>query len=86
VAGVPVELTAKEFDLLMILLDAHGRVLTRQGLLDRVWRYDRAEELDERAGRTVDVHIARLRRKLGPEGGCIITLRGVGYRFQIESQ
>jgi DNA-binding response OmpR family regulator len=74
VAGVPVELTTKEFDLLTILLGNPDRVLTRELLLDRVWG------LAFPGGtRTVDMHIASLRRKLGrPE--LIRTVRGAGYK------
>jgi DNA-binding response OmpR family regulator len=74
VAGEPVELTGKEFDLLTILLGSQNRVLTREVLLDRVWG------LAFPGGtRTVDVHVASLRRKLGrPE--LVRTVRGVGYK------
>jgi phosphate regulon transcriptional regulator PhoB len=79
VAGREVALTPKEFDLLRALLEARGRVLTREVLLDRVWGYARAEEIESR---TVDVHIRRLREKLGAEGRRILTVKGVGYRFE----
>jgi len=74
VAGVPVELTTKEFDLLTILLGNPDRVLSRELLLDRVWG------LAFPGGtRTVDMHVASLRRKLGrPE--LIRTVRGAGYK------
>jgi DNA-binding response OmpR family regulator len=74
VAGVPVALTTKEFDLLTILLGNPDRVLTRELLLDRVWG------LAFPGGtRTVDMHVASLRRKLGrPE--LIRTVRGAGYK------
>jgi len=74
VAGVPVRLTSKEFDLLTILLGNPDRVLTRELLLDRVWG------LAFPGGtRTVDMHVASLRRKLGrPE--VVRTVRGVGYK------
>jgi two-component system alkaline phosphatase synthesis response regulator PhoP len=78
-AGEPVTLTPKEFDLLRALLDASGRVLSREHLLTPVWGYARADEI---ASRTVDVHIRRLRAKLGVEGRRITTLKGVGYRFE----
>jgi DNA-binding response OmpR family regulator len=79
VGGRPVELTPKEFDLLHALLDAAGRVLSREYLLNRVWGYARADEIESR---TVDVHIRRLRAKLGPEERRISTIKGVGYRFE----
>ena len=78
VHGRPVELTPKEFDLLQALLTAPGRVLTRDFLLNRVWGYARADEVESR---TVDVHIRRLRAKLGAEERRIATVKGVGYRF-----
>jgi len=81
VAGAPVVLTPKEFDLLQALMDAAGRVLSRDHLLDRVWGYARADEIESR---TVDVHVRRLRAKLGAEGRRIATVKGVGYRFEAE--
>jgi phosphate regulon transcriptional regulator PhoB len=81
VGGRPVELTPKEFDLLHALLEAGGRVLSREHLLNRVWGYARADEIESR---TVDVHIRRLRSKLGPEERRIATIKGVGYRLETE--
>ena len=78
VAGRPLALTPKEFDLLRALLEARGRVLSREFLLDRVWGYARAGEIESR---TVDVHVRRLRAKLGPEGERILTVKNVGYRL-----
>ena len=74
----PVELTTKEFELLRALILAKGRALTREHLLNRVWGYDQASEI---VSRTVDVHVRRLREKLGPEAKRIITVKNVGYRF-----
>jgi len=74
----PIELTAKEFDLLKALILAKGRALTRDYLLDRVWGYDQASEIESR---TVDVHVRRLREKLGSEAKRIVTVKSVGYRF-----
>ena len=79
VDGRPVELTPKEFDLLHALLESAGRVLSREHLLNRVWGYARADEIESR---TVDVHIRRLRSKLGAEERRIATIKGVGYRFE----
>ncbi|WP_141820386.1 winged helix-turn-helix transcriptional regulator [Ornithinimicrobium humiphilum] len=75
--GVPLDLTFKEFELLRYLVQRPGRVVTRDILLQEVWG------LDYYGGtRTVDVHIRRLRAKLGPERESLIgTIRGVGYRF-----
>jgi DNA-binding response OmpR family regulator len=74
VAGEPIELTGKEFDLLAYLLENAGIVVSRDQLLDRVWGMSYAG-----GTRTVDVHVAQLRRKLGrPEA--IRTFRGSGYK------
>lgn len=78
VGGKVVPLTPKEFDLLRALVEARGRVLSREFLLDRVWAYARADEIESR---TVDVHVRRLRVKLGAEGRRILTVKSVGYRF-----
>jgi phosphate regulon transcriptional regulator PhoB len=78
VAGAPVILTPKEFDLLHALVESPGRVLSREHLLARVWGYARAGEIESR---TVDVHVRRLRAKLEGQGGRIATIKGVGYRF-----
>ena len=78
VRGAAVNLTPKEFELLHVLLDAAGRVLTREHLLTRVWGYAHADEI---VSRTVDVHVRRLRAKLGEDGGLIATVKSVGYRF-----
>ncbi len=79
VAGTAVELTPKEFDLLRALVEAAGRVLSREQLLERVWGYTRGGDIESR---TVDVHVRRLRAKLGDTGRRIATLKGVGYRFE----
>ena len=74
VAGRPVELTAKEFDLLAFFLANAGVVVSRDLLLDRVWGQEYPG-----GTRTVDVHVAQLRRKLG-RPALIRTLRGAGYK------
>jgi DNA-binding response OmpR family regulator len=71
-----VRLTRKEFALLVHLVKSAGRVATRQQLLDNVWGYSYFGDT-----RTLDVHIRRLRQKLGECGDCIETVVGVGYRF-----
>jgi len=81
VGGTDVVLTAKEMELLKSLVQARGRVLSRDFLLERVWGYDRAAEIESR---TVDVHVRRLREKLGREARRIVTVKGVGYRFDNE--
>ena len=78
VGGLALALTPKEFDLLRALVEARGRVLSREFLLDRVWGYAHASEIESR---TVDVHVRRLRVKLGPEGRRILTVKSVGYRM-----
>jgi two-component system phosphate regulon response regulator PhoB len=82
VGGHPVELTAKEFGLLAALMRADGRVLGREQLLETVWGYANAAEIESR---TVDVHVRRLRAKLGAEARRIVTVKAVGYRFDAET-
>jgi DNA-binding response OmpR family regulator len=77
VAGKSVHLTVKEFGLLKILAERPGQVFTREVLLARVW--GRTVHV---APRTIDVHMKRLRAKLGPAGELIGTVRGVGYRLE----
>jgi DNA-binding response OmpR family regulator len=77
IAGTPVELTVKEYDLLLILARHPGRSFSRAYLLDQLW----GEEY-EGGERTVDTHVVRLRRKLGDVGERIATVWGVGYRFE----
>jgi two-component system, OmpR family, response regulator len=75
--GGEIALTATEFDLLAYLIRKPGRVFTREQLLSEVWGYSAA------AGtRTVDVHVAQVRGKLGADGDLIRTVRGVGYAAQ----
>lgn len=75
----PVELTAVEFDLLKVLAENRGRVLTREQLLENVWGGAYYGEM-----RVVDVHLGHIRKKLGSDE-LIATVRGVGYRFEDES-
>ena len=79
--GQPVHLTAKEFALLFALLEARGRVLSRQVLLENVWGYSYAE-----GTRTVDVHVRRLREKLPGLAPCLITVKSLGYRLSQEGE
>ncbi|MBX7061035.1 MAG: response regulator transcription factor [Pyrinomonadaceae bacterium] len=74
--GIPVKLARKEFSLLEHLISNAGRVASRQQLLDAVWGYSYFGD-----SRTLDVHIRRLRQKLGSCGTSIETVIGVGYRF-----
>jgi len=81
--GKPVELTAKEFELLTTLIKAKGRVLSRDYLLDSIWGYDHAVEIQTR---TVDVHIRTLRKKLKSEAKRIVTVKNYGYRFETDEE
>jgi DNA-binding response OmpR family regulator len=76
VHGKPVRLTRREFELLRYLVQNKDRVVSRDRLLERVWGYDRVVET-----RSVDVHVGRLRGKLGDAGSQIETVIGLGYRF-----
>lgn len=72
-----VDLTPKEFELLLYMVDNPGRALSREQILNAVWNYDYFGDI-----RTVDAHIKNLRLKLGSRGEYIQTVRGVGYRFE----
>jgi len=74
----PIELTTVEFDLLKTLAENHGRVLSREQLLEKVWGGEYFGEI-----RVVDVHLGHVRQKLGRDD-LIATVRGVGYRFEDE--
>ncbi|MBI5035680.1 MAG: response regulator transcription factor [Chloroflexi bacterium] len=76
VAGKPIELRTKEFDLLAVLMQNHGIVLTRERLLAIAWGFDFPGET-----RTVDVHVAHLRKKLAGAKAQIETVSGVGYKL-----
>ncbi len=76
VGGRPLELRAREFDLLAALARDAGAVLSREALLEDVWGTDFPGET-----RTVDVHVSELRKKIGPDGPAIESVRGVGYRL-----
>lgn len=77
VGGTPVSLTYTEFELLEYLMTNHGLALSRDKILDSVWRYDYDGD-----ARTVDTHIKKLRSKLGEAGEMIKTIRGIGYKFE----
>lgn len=79
VDGNEVELTTLEYKLLLTLAERHGRVQSREGLLQDVWGYNYAGDT-----RTVDTHITRLRTKLGSASAIIRTLRGFGYKLEEE--
>ncbi|MBI5211497.1 MAG: response regulator transcription factor [Elusimicrobia bacterium] len=79
VAGKTAVLSTKEFELLRCLLAAEGKALSRDEIMEKVWGYDRALEIDTR---TVDQHVARLRDKLGDEARRVVTVKNVGYRLK----
>lgn len=81
VNGETVELTLKEFSLLKLFLESPQRVLTRENIMDAVWGDSYVGE-----SRTVDMHIKTLRHKLGNAGEAIVTIRGVGYKFEPVSE
>lgn len=72
-----IEMTPKEYNLLMYLINNENKVVTREQLLSQIWGYDFFGD-----DRTLDTHMKLLRKKLGEYGQCIVTLRGVGYRFE----
>ena len=77
IEGKQVAFTKTEFELLHTLLDEKGRVFSRQELINRIWPSDVLV-----LGRTVDVNITRLRKKIGPFSKCIVTRLGFGYLFE----
>ena len=80
VGGQEVRFTSKEYELLRTLMEARGRALRREFLLEKVWGYGGGSGVESR---TIDVHIRRLREKLGDDGARILTVRNVGYRFDM---
>lgn len=76
VGGRPVELTATEFKILELLASRPGRVFSRSRILDHLWGDEKIV-----VDRTIDVHIRNLREKLGKAGGCLVSVRGVGYKI-----
>ncbi len=76
--GKRVDMTPKEYDLFFYLVKNKGIALTREKLINEVWGYDFYGD-----DRTLDTHIKLLRRSLGPYSKFIVTLRGVGYRFEV---
>jgi two-component system phosphate regulon response regulator PhoB len=79
--GAELDLTPTEYRLLVTLLERRGRVQSRQQLLEAAWDVHARIET-----RTVDMHVQRLRAKLGDAGSAIETVRGFGYRFQPRDQ
>lgn len=77
----PLELTSKEFQLLKALVEARGRVLSREQLLSQAWEYEQASNVSTR---TVDLHVSQLRRKLGALARNLVTVKNAGYRLDQE--
>jgi len=77
-AGVPVELSFKEYELLNFLIDNRGVALSREKILNQVWDYDYYGDT-----RTIDTHIKKLRQKIGVCGAYIETVRNIGYKFEV---
>lgn len=80
--GKPLYLTSKEYDLLKALLEADGRVLSREQLLDQVWGYENSENIETR---TIDMHVGQLRKKVKSVADKIITVKNVGYRIETDN-
>lgn len=79
VDGKEIELSVKEFELLVYFLEHQRIALTRENILNHVWNYDYFGD-----ARTIDTHVKKLRNKLGSKGECIKTVWGMGYKFSIE--
>ena len=80
VKGKQTQLTPKEFEFLLLLMKARGKVLSRDYLLEHIWGYKKSIDIDTR---TVDQHIARLRRKLRAEAHRIVTVASFGYQIKM---
>ena len=78
VDGERVNMTPREYELLFYMVHNKGLALTREQLISKVWGYDFFGD-----DRTLDTHIKLLRKSLGPYASLIVTLRGVGYRFEV---
>ena len=78
VDGKEVEMSMKEFELLVYLTDNAGIALSREKILNSVWNYDFFGD-----SRTIDSHIKKVRKKLGKKGSHIQTVRGLGYKFEL---
>lgn len=76
-----IELTKTEFNILVLLVENAGRIFSRTDILDKAWKDDGIV-----LERTVDVHIARLRKKIGTYGDCIVNRTGYGYTFNLQNK
>ena len=77
--GQEVELSVKEFELLVYFIENQKIALTREKILNNVWNYDYFGD-----ARTIDTHVKKLRSKLGDKGNYIKTIWGMGYKFEVE--
>ena len=79
VDGKPIDLSLREYELLVYLVDNQSIALSRDKILNNVWNYDYYGD-----SRTIDSHIKKIRHKLGKRGKYIETIRGIGYKFEIK--
>lgn len=79
--GEPVDLSYKEFELLVFFMENIGMALSREKILNSVWNYDYYGD-----ARTIDTHVKKLRSKMGPKGDLIKTIWGLGYKLSIDSE
>lgn len=79
IEGMPIELSYKEFELLVYFMENQGIALSREKILNNVWNYDYFGD-----ARTIDTHVKKLRSKLGEKGDYIKTIWGMGYKFEVE--
>lgn len=79
VEGKPIELSLREYELLIYLIENENIALSRDKILNNVWNYDYYGD-----SRTIDSHIKKIRHKLGKRGKYIKTMRGVGYKFEVK--
>jgi DNA-binding response OmpR family regulator len=80
VDGQPVDLSNKEFELLIYFMENQGMALSREKILNNVWNYDYFGD-----ARTIDTHVKKLRSKLGEKGEFIKTIWGMGYKFEVNA-
>ena len=79
VDGKNIELSLREYELLVYLVENQGIALSRDKILNNVWNYDYYGD-----SRTIDSHIKKIRHKLGKKGKYIETIRGIGYKFEVK--
>lgn len=79
--GEPVDLSYKEFELLVFFMENIGMALSREKILNSVWNYDYYGD-----ARTIDTHVKKLRSKMGPKGDLIKTIWGLGYKLSVDSE